>query len=137
MSIRAGSIVTVAGRNVVDRLQSAGLGDARIPIETVREIGNDLVVDKVPGEADFTFSMESWDVSTDLMAFLHGKIGNQVANQPPGAPTRPARSTAGRTASSSTSRRRGSATWARRAATSPPVCSSRATTRRACATASA
>jgi hypothetical protein len=84
MSIRAGSIVTVAGRNVVDRLQSAGLGDARIPIETVREIGNDLVVDKVPGEADFTFSMESWDVSTDLLAFLHGKIGNQVANQPPG-----------------------------------------------------
>jgi len=84
MSIRAGSIVTVAGRNVVDRLQSAGLGDARIPIETVREVGNDLVVDKVPGEPDFTFSMESWDVTTDLMAFLHGKIGNQLVNEPPG-----------------------------------------------------
>jgi hypothetical protein len=84
MSIRAGSIVTVAGRNVVDRLQSAGLGDARIPIETIREIGNDLVVDKVPGEADFTFTMESWDVTTDLIAFLHGKIGNQVVGQPPG-----------------------------------------------------
>lgn len=84
MSVRAGSIVTVAGRNVVDRLQSAGLGNAQIPIETIREIGNDLVVDKVPGEADFTFSMESWDVSTDLMAFLHGKVGNQTANQPPG-----------------------------------------------------
>ncbi len=84
MSIRAGSIVTVAGRNVVDRLQSAGLGDARIPIETVREIGNDLVVDKIPGEPDFTFSMESWDVSTDLMAFLHGKIGNQTVLEPPG-----------------------------------------------------
>lgn len=84
MSIRAGSIVTVAGRNVVDRLQSAGLGDARIPIETIREIGNDLVVDKVPGDADFTFAMESWDVTTDLMAFLHGKIGNQAVNQPPG-----------------------------------------------------
>lgn len=84
MSIRAGSIVTVAGRNVVDRLQSAGLGDARIPIETIREIGNDLVVDKVPGDADFTFSMESWDVTTDLMAFLHGKIGNQLVTEPPG-----------------------------------------------------
>lgn len=84
MSIRAGSIVTVAGRNVVDRLQSAGLGDARVPIETIREIGNDLVVDKVPGEPDFTFSMESWDVTTDLMAFLHGKIGNQTVLQPPG-----------------------------------------------------
>jgi hypothetical protein len=85
MSIRAGSIVTVAGRNVVDRLQSVGLGDARIPIETIREVGNDLVVDKVPGEPDFTFSMESWDVTTDLMAFLHGQVGNQTANQPPGA----------------------------------------------------
>jgi hypothetical protein len=85
MSIRAGSIVTVAGRNVVDRLQSAGLGDANIPIDTIREIGNDLVVDKIPGDPDFTFSMESWDVSTDLMAFLHGAIGNQAANQPPGA----------------------------------------------------
>jgi hypothetical protein len=84
MSVRAGSIVTVAGRNIVDRLQSAGLGDARIPVETVREIGNDLVVDKIPTEPDFTFTMESWDVSTDLMAFLHGKIGNQTANQPPG-----------------------------------------------------
>jgi hypothetical protein len=84
MSIRAGSIVTVAGRNVVDRLQSAGLGDANIPIDTIREIGNDLVVDKIPGDPDFTFTMESWDVSTDLMAFLHGAIGDQAANQPPG-----------------------------------------------------
>jgi hypothetical protein len=85
MSIRAGSIVTVAGRNVVDRLQSAGLGDARIPVETIREVGNDLVVDKVPGEPDFTFSMESWDVTTDMLAFLTGKIGTQAANDPPGA----------------------------------------------------
>jgi hypothetical protein len=84
MSVKAGSIVTVAGRNVVDRLQSAGLGNAAIPIETVRETGNDLVVDKVPGEADFTFTMESWDVSTDLMAFLTGKVGNQAVAQPPG-----------------------------------------------------
>ncbi len=84
MSIKAGSIVTVAGRNVVDRLQSAGLGEAQIPVETIREVGNDLVVDKVPGEPDFTFTMESWDVSTDLMAFIHGRIGNQVVNQPPG-----------------------------------------------------
>lgn len=84
MSIRAGSIVTVAGRNVVDRLQSAGLGDARVPIETIREIGNDLVVDKIPGEPDFTFGMESWDVTTDLMAFLLGGIGNQLVTEPPG-----------------------------------------------------
>lgn len=85
MSIRAGSIVTVGGRNVIDRLQTAGLGDARIPVETIYEIGNDLAVDKIPTEADFTFSMESWDVSTDLMALLHGRVGTQPANDPPGA----------------------------------------------------
>jgi hypothetical protein len=85
MSVRAGSIITVAGRNVVDRLQSAGLGNAQVPIETVREVGNDLVVDKIPTEPDFTFTMESWDVTTDLMAFLHGKIGSQAANLPPGS----------------------------------------------------
>src|SRR3954454_18645056 len=84
MSIRAGSILTVAGRNVVDRLQSAGLGDAQIPIETIREIGNDLVVDKVPGEPDFTFTMESWDVTRDILGWLQGKVGNPAANQPPG-----------------------------------------------------
>lgn len=84
MSIRAGSIVTVAGRNVVDRLQSAGLGNAQVPVETIREVGNDLVVDKVPGEPDFSFSMESWDVTTDMMAFLTGKTGQQAANLPPG-----------------------------------------------------
>lgn len=84
MSVRAGSIITVAGRNVVDRLQSAALSGS-VPIETIREVGNDLVVGKVPGEADFNFSLESWDVSTDLMAFLHGLQGQQAANQPPGA----------------------------------------------------
>lgn len=85
MSVRAGSIVMVGGRNVVDRLQRAGLGNAQVPIETIREIGNDLVVDKVPGEADFTFSFESWDVTTDMMAFLSGKMGTQPVADPPGA----------------------------------------------------
>jgi hypothetical protein len=84
MSIRAGSVVMVGGRNVIDRLQSANL-NGNVPIETVREIGNDLVVDKVPGEADFTFALESWDVTTDLMAFLHGEVGSQPAASAPGA----------------------------------------------------
>jgi hypothetical protein len=81
MSVRAGSIVLVQGRNVVDRLQSAGL-TGNVPIETIREIGNDLVVDKVPGEPDFTFSHECWDVTTDQMAFLTGAMG--TSSLPPG-----------------------------------------------------
>lgn len=85
MSVHAGTILTIGGNNVIDRLQSAGLGDVRVPIETIREVGNELVVDKVPGEADFTFTMESLDVSTDLMAFLTGKVGAVASGSPPGS----------------------------------------------------
>jgi hypothetical protein len=85
MSVHAGTILHVGGSNVIDRIQSAGLGDVNIPIETIREVGNRLVVDKVPGEADFTFSMESLDMGTDLMAFLTGKVGALAAASPPGA----------------------------------------------------
>lgn len=83
MSIRAGSIVLVGGRNIIDRLQTAGL-TGQVPIETIREIGNDLVVDKVPGEPDYTFTAESWDMTTDIMAFLQGKVGNATVGEPPG-----------------------------------------------------
>jgi hypothetical protein len=84
MSVHAGSILTIGGANVIDRIQSAGLGDVNVPIETIREVGNRLVVDKIPGEPDFTFTIETLDVSTDLMAFLTGKVG--AIADPAGAP---------------------------------------------------
>jgi hypothetical protein len=83
MSIPAGSIVTVAGQNVVDRLQDAGLQNPKVPTETVRETGNNLVVGKVLTEADFTFSMTSWDTNCDMMALLNGKIGDIAASHGP------------------------------------------------------
>jgi hypothetical protein len=85
MSVHAGTIIHVGGANVIDRIQSAGLGDVRLPIETIREVGNRLVVDKVPGEPDFTFTMEALDVSTDIMAFLNGKVGGSASGSAPGA----------------------------------------------------
>jgi hypothetical protein len=85
MSVHAGTILHVAGNNVIDRIQSAGLGDVRVPIETIREVGNYLVVDKVPGEPDFTFTMEGYDVSTDLIAFLTGQIGALASGSAPGS----------------------------------------------------
>lgn len=86
MSVHAGSILTIGGNTVIDRIQSAGLGDVRLPIETIREVGNREVVDKVPGEADFTFTLESLNTSTELMAFLTGKWGAGSASaQAPGA----------------------------------------------------
>lgn len=85
MSVHAGSIITVAGQNVIDRIQEAGLGDAKLPIETIREVGNREVVDKVPGEPDYTFTMNSFNVGVELMALLTGSIGGSAgasANAP-------------------------------------------------------
>src|SRR5665213_1796544 len=85
MAILAGSILTVGGNHVIDRLQSAGLGNVTVPIDTVREIGNDFIVDKVPMEPDFNFQMASMDVSTDLMAWLSGKVGAEASASRPGS----------------------------------------------------
>lgn len=85
MSVHAGSLIHVGGNAVLDRIQSAGLGDVRVPIETIREVGNRETVDKVAGEPDFTFSMESFDVSTDMIAFLQGKVAASAAGSRPGS----------------------------------------------------
>jgi len=85
MSIHAGSILHVGGQNVIDRIQSAGLGDVRLTIETIRETGNREVVDKIPGEPDFTFTMESLDVSVETMAWLTGGYGAEASASAPGA----------------------------------------------------
>src|ERR1700745_1465052 len=73
MTVKAGSIITVAGHTVLQRLQTQGLNNVKIPINTVHEIGNDLVVDKVPQEPDFTFSMEALSVDCSIEAILHGE----------------------------------------------------------------
>lgn len=84
MTILAGTILHVGGNNIIDRLQSAGFGNTKMPIEAIREIGNLNIVDKVPGEPDFTFSMESFDVSTEIEAWLTGEVGNGTPTGAPG-----------------------------------------------------
>ncbi len=74
MTVKAGSILTVAGHSVLQRLQTQGLTNVKIPVDTVREIGNNLVVDKVPQEPDFTFSMECYAVDCSVEAILHGEV---------------------------------------------------------------
>jgi hypothetical protein len=85
MSIQAGTLIYVGGNAVIDRLQSAGLGNVKVPIDVVREVGNPNVVDKVPQEPDFTFTLESFDVSTQLEAWLTGQIGDGTIAGAPGA----------------------------------------------------
>jgi hypothetical protein len=80
MSILAGSILHVADRMVIQRIQSAGLGSVNIPIDTVHEVGNPFIVDKIVQEPEFTFTMESLDVSTDFEAVLHGELAASTAS---------------------------------------------------------
>ena len=74
MTVKAGDIVTVAGQTVLQRLQTQGLTNAKVPVNTIREIGNGLVVDKVLGEPDFTFTLESLAVDCSIEAILHGEV---------------------------------------------------------------
>lgn len=85
MSIQAGTLIYVGGNAVIDRLQSAGLGNVRVPVDVIREIGNPQIVDKVPQDPDFTFTMESFDVSTQLEAWLTGQVGDGTIAGAPGA----------------------------------------------------
>lgn len=85
MSVHAGTILHIGGDNVIDRIQSAGLGDVRVPTEVIREVGNELVVDKVPGDPDFTFTLETLDVTTELEAWLAGGVGAAASASSPGA----------------------------------------------------
>lgn len=77
MSVHAGQLLHIGGLNIIDRIQSAGLGAVKVPIDTIREVGNEKIVDKVPQEPDFNFTLESFDVSTELEAFLMGVSGGQ------------------------------------------------------------
>lgn len=85
MTILAGTILHVGGNNIIDRLQSAGLSNTKMPLEAIREVGSVNIVDKVPGEPDFTFTMESFDVSTEIEAWLTGAVGDGTVAGAPGA----------------------------------------------------
>lgn len=74
MSVHAGTILHLGGRNVIDRVQSAGLGDARVPQDVIREVGNPYIVDKIPTDPSFTFTLETLDVSSEIEAWISGYI---------------------------------------------------------------
>lgn len=72
-TMRAGQILHLGGDSVlIDRLQSAGLGDINVASDTIRETGNYLNVEKILQDPDLTFTGESFDVSTETEALLSG-----------------------------------------------------------------
>jgi hypothetical protein len=84
MSILAGDMLLVGGNTVMNRVQSASM-TANLPTETIREIGNREVVDIVPQEPDFTFTIQSFNTGVELMAFLTGEIGAKASAEAPGS----------------------------------------------------
>lgn len=69
--IKGGQIVHVGNAvTLIDRLQTAGPGNVNIRRETIYELGNYLSVGQISDLPDLSFSMESFDVSCEIEAFL-------------------------------------------------------------------
>lgn len=71
MAVKAGSIITVGhGTTLIERLQSGGPGTLNIPTSKVYELGNYEAVATIRDTPELTFTLESFDVSTDTEALL-------------------------------------------------------------------
>jgi hypothetical protein len=73
VAIKGGSIIHVGnGDTLIDRVQTGGPGQVNIPTEKIYELGNYKSVATVRDTPDLTFSLESYDVSTEIEALLSG-----------------------------------------------------------------
>lgn len=73
MAIKAGSILHVGNDTVViDRIQTAGPGNLNIPTEKIYELGNYESVATIRDIPDLSFTMESFDTSTEVEALMLG-----------------------------------------------------------------
>jgi hypothetical protein len=73
VAIKAGSILHVGNDTVViDRIQTAGPGNLNIPTEKIYELGNYESVATIRDIPDLSFTLESFDTSTEVEALLLG-----------------------------------------------------------------
>lgn len=70
MAIKAGQILHDVNGFVVDRIQTAGMGNLNIPEEKIYELGNYQTVATVRDIPDLSFDIESLDVSTEIESLL-------------------------------------------------------------------
>lgn len=80
MAIKAGQIIHDVHGFVIDRIQSGGVSGLNIPQEKIYELGNYQTVATVRDIPDLSFDLESFDVSTEFEALVHGKNPTSVAN---------------------------------------------------------
>ena len=71
MAIKGGQILHVGnGVAVIDRIQTGGPGQLNIPTEKINELGNYKSVATVRDVPDLSFTLESFDVSTEVEELL-------------------------------------------------------------------
>jgi hypothetical protein len=73
MAIKAGQILHDANGFVIDRIQSAGVGNVNIPLERIYELGNYQTVATIRDIPDLSFELESLDVVPEIEAILVGE----------------------------------------------------------------
>lgn len=80
MAVKAGSLITVGnGVALIERLQSGGPGALSIPSEKIYELGNYTSVATIRDTPDLTFTLESFDVSTDTEQVFVGMTDAEIA----------------------------------------------------------
>lgn len=80
MAIRSGQIIHDAQGFVVQRIQTGGVSNLNIPNERIYEDGNYNSVAIVRDIPDLTFDIESFAVTCDLEALVHGVDPTTVVN---------------------------------------------------------
>lgn len=79
MAIKAGNIVHVGNETVViDRIQTAGPGNLNIPTEKIYELGNYQSVATIRDVPDLSFTMDSYDMSTEIETLLTGAYAGRT-----------------------------------------------------------
>ena len=79
MAIKAGQIVHAGnGVAIIDRIQSGGPGQLNIPTEKIYELGNYKSVATVRDIPDLSFTLESFDVSTETEGLVTGQYGGRT-----------------------------------------------------------
>jgi hypothetical protein len=70
MSVKAGKVITLGNGFLVERAQSVGAPNLNIPLEKIKETGNELNVSTERDIPDLTFDIESLDATIDTEAML-------------------------------------------------------------------
>lgn len=80
MAIKGGQILHDANGYVIDRIQTAGVGNVNIPEEKVYELGNFQSVGTTRDIPDLSFDLESFDMSCEFEAILTGQDPDSVVD---------------------------------------------------------